>query len=388
MPEKSHMIERSQAKAINEWLGYKKAIFVLGPRQVGKTTLVHQIAHSLGRPVLWLSGDDEDHKRKLGNTSLARLHSVIGDYDVVVVDEAQRISNAGLMLKLITDQMPHVKLFVTGSSSLDMASETKESLVGRKIEFMLYPFSFKEMKEHHGILSEMAMLEHRMIYGYYPEVIGHDHKRAIEVLTDLTEGLMFKDLFSFEQIRKSNVLVKLVQAIALQVGSEVNYNELSQLVGADIKTIEKYIDLLEQSFVIFRLQALSRNARNELKKGRKIYFYDNGIRNSFIRNFNSLDVRQDTGALWENFLVSERLKHNKYTQHHCNTFFWRTTSQQEIDYIEESGGILAAFEFKWGSGKRKKFPQSFSEAYPNSTATIIDRENYMDFLGVPWHSLA
>jgi uncharacterized protein len=360
---------------------------IIGPRQVGKTTLVQRLAEEIGQPVLWLTGDAADTRSILKNISLSGIKALIGQHEVVVVDEAQRLHNAGLTLKLITDHLPNVQLFITGSSSLDIAAEMKESLVGRKIEFPLYPLSFSEMVAHHGILTELGLLEHRLIYGYYPNVVNNDQVPAMTVLNDLADGLMYKDILALDQVKKPSLLVKLLQAIALQLGSEVSYNEVAQLIGADPMTVERYIDLLEQSFVIFRLPALSRNARNEIKKGRKIYFYDNGIRNAIIQNFSPLSFRQDTGALWENFLVADRMKWNKYSKHYCNTYFWRTTSQQEIDYIEESGGRFAAFEFKWGSNKRKSIPKSFLEAYPSSEATIIDRENFMDFLGVPWSTL-
>ncbi len=376
------MIARTQHRNITEWLGKGKAIIVIGPRQVGKTTLVRQITQKLEQKVLWLTGDDPETRAQLDNISLARLQNLLGQHEVVVVDEAQRFTNTGLMLKLITDHLPHLQLFVTGSSSLDLAAQTKESLTGRKIEFHLYPLSFVEMCAEHGYLTERSLLEHRMLYGYYPEVVQHDPLRAQKILNDLSDGLMYKDLLSLDQIKKPSLLVKLLQALALQVGSEVRYLEVAQTIGADPLTVERYIDLLEQSFVLFRLPSLSRNARNEIKKGRKIYFYDNGIRNAILKNFSPLALRNDTGALWENFLLAERMKRNAYSDYFCNTYFWRTTSQQEIDYVEDANGQLHAFEFKWQQKKLTRFPAAFLENYPGSQTTAITQDNFDAFVGI------
>lgn len=376
------MIARIQEQNIHKWLDKKKAIVVIGPRQVGKTTLVRQITQSVDRKTLWLTGDDPETRSLLDHISLARLQTLIGQNEVVVVDEAQRFTNAGLMLKLITDHLPQVQLLVTGSSSLDLAAQTKESLTGRKFEFLLYPISFTEMCAHHGYLHERSLLEHRMLYGYYPEVVNNDPPTAAKILADLADGLMYRDLLALDQIKKPSLLVKLLQTLALQVGSEVIYHEVAQIIGADPLTVERYTDLLEQSYVLFRLPSLSRNARNEIKKGRKIYFYDNGIRNAILKNFSPLDLRNDTGALWENFLIAERMKRNAYADYSCNAYFWRTTAQHEIDYVEDAGGRLQAFEFKWGIKKTPRFPKSFLESYPGSETTLVDKDNFETFIGL------
>jgi predicted AAA+ superfamily ATPase len=376
------MIPRTQEENLRRLIGKGKAIIVIGPRQVGKTTLVRAITRSLERKLLWLTGDDPGARTLLDNISLARLQILVGQNEVVVVDEAQRFPNIGLTLKLITDHLPEVQLFVTCSSSLDLASQTKESLTGRKFEFPLYPLSFVEMCGHHGYLAERSLLEHRMLYGYYPEAVQNEPAQAQKILNDLTDGLMYKDLLSLDQIKKPSLLVKLLQALALQLGSEVSYTEIGQLIGADPLTAERYTDLLEQSFVLFRLPSLSRNARNEIKKGRKVYFYDTGIRNSILKNFAPLGLRSDTGALWENFLLAERMKRNAYTDYFCNTYFWRTTTQQEIDYVEEAGGILHAFEFKWKGKNPARFPKAFLEAYPGSETRQVDPENFEAFVGI------
>lgn len=376
------MIPRLLEEKLRQQVGKGKALFVVGPRQVGKTTLVRMLTQTAGDERLWLTGDDPAVRNLLADISVSQLKIVVGQYKTVVVDEAQRLRNAGLTLKLITDQIEGVQLWVTGSSALDLAAETKESLVGRKFEYRLLPISFAEMVRHHGFLAEMSLLEHRMLYGYYPNVVESDVQTAPKILNELTEGLMYKDLLMLDHVKKPSLLVKILQALALQIGNEVSYNEVAQITGSDPVTVERYVDLLEKSYVLFRLPAFSRNLRNEIKRGRKVYFYDNGIRNSILQNFAPLALRQDTGALWENFLLAERLKHNLYREHFCNTYFWRTTTQQEIDYIEEKDGQLAAFEFKWQPTAKRKVPAVFRDSYPDSEVQFIDREHFAPFVGV------
>lgn len=375
------MIPRLLEAQIKPFISPKKAMVLTGPRQVGKTTLIRRLADGLEQPVLWLTGDDPAIREVLSGISLAQLSPLIGNYKVVVVDEAQRLTNAGLTLKLIADHFPEVYLLVTGSSSLDIAAQTKESLTGRKYDFTLLPLSFAEMQAYHGRLTEYALLEQRMIYGYYPEVVTGGVEGAIRLLTDLSEGLMYKDLLMLDQLKKPSLIAKILQALALQLGQKVQYHEVGQIVGADPTTVERYVDLLEQSFVVFRLPSLSRNARNEIKKGRKIYFYDTGIRNAIIRNFNPMALRQDTGALWENFLVVEQRKRNLYSGYAPNMYFWRTTSRQEIDYIEDYGGTLSAFEFKWNPEAAAQVPGAFLAAYPGSDTAVVHRQNFFEFVG-------
>jgi hypothetical protein len=376
------MINRLQQDTITSQLGKGKAIILIGPRQVGKTTLVRQLVQQSPASTLWLTGDDPAVRAQLQDISLAAIQNLVAKYEVLVIDEAQRLSNAGLTLKLITDHMPQVQLLVTGSSSLDIAAQTKESLTGRKREFFLYPLSFVEMSAHHGVFQEKSLLEQRMIYGYYPEVVQSDTQEAIKILSDLSEGLMYKDLLHLDQIKKPSLLVKLLQALALQLGSEVRYSEVARTIGADADTVERYIDLLEKSFVVFRLSSFSRNQRTEIKKGRKIYFYDNGIRNAIIKNFAPLALRNDVGALWENFLLAERLKHNVYSGAFYNAYFWRTVEQQEVDYLEESNGQIHAYEFKWNPQKANRFPKTFLEAYPGSSSSFVHADNFENFVGL------
>jgi len=280
---------------------------------------------------------------------------------------------------LITDNIPEIQLFVSGSSSLDLANKINEPLTGRKWEYMMYPVSFGEMVNYHGLLTEKRLIPHRVICGYYPEVVmnGGNEKEILKLLTD---SYLYKDIFNWEEIKKPDKLQKLLQALAYQIGSQVSFSELAQICGLDVKTIERYILLLEQCFVIFRLGSFSRNLRNELKFSKKIYFYDNGVRNSLIANFTPSTNRQDIGALWENFLVSERKKKMAYAQIWHNSWFWRTNEQKEIDYIEETDGILKAFEFKWSENTKYKVPKAFSNSYPDTAVDLITPSNIEKFL--------
>ncbi len=355
----------------------RKVIALIGPRQVGKTTLLKK--EFLDENTVWYNADRSDVRDLFADQNISKLKGIIGDAKRVIIDEAQRISNIGLTLKLLYDEMPNVKILVTGSSALNLADEINEPLTGRKWEYMMYPLSFNEMAAHHGLLDEKQYLEHRLIYGYYPEVINNPGNE-IEVLEQLSDSYLYKDILTWEDIKKPQKLEKLVQALAFQIGNEVSYNELGQIVGLDNETVERYISLLQKAFVVFPLTALSRNLRNELKKSRKIYFYDLGIRNAVIKNWNQLNFRNDVGALWENWLIVERMKHKSYLPLKTNQYFWRTHAQQEIDFIEEYGGILHAYEFKWNPKRKIKFTKTFTNAYPNHKTMGVNRDNYLDFI--------
>ena len=329
--------------------------------------------------VFWLNGDENDVQDLISQASATRMSAIFGTKKIVVIDEAQRIDDIGLKLKLITDSLPEIQLFATGSSSFELANKINEPLTGRKWEYKMYPLSFSEMVTHHGLLTEKRMVSQRLIYGYYPEIVTHEGEEK-ERLKLLSESYLFKDVLAWESIQKPDKLIKLLQALSFQVGSQVSYNELGQTCGLDSKTVEKYILLLEQAFVIFRLNSFSRNLRNELKASKKIYFYDNGIRNALINNFTQIEARTDIGALWENFLVAERMKFNDYEHHWKKIYFWKTKEQQEIDLIEESDGKLSAFEFKWSPKKNAKCPVTFSKAYPEANFLIIHKDNFEDFL--------
>ncbi|MCF6212550.1 MAG: ATP-binding protein [Flavobacteriaceae bacterium] len=372
------MITRILEKTISNKLFKGKAILLMGARQVGKTTLLKKIVKGNDK-VLWLNGDEPDIQALFSNLSAVRLKALLGKCNLLVIDEAQRIENIGLRLKLVTDTLPEVQLIATGSSSFELASKVNEPLTGRKWEYKMFPLSFSEMVQHHGLLTEKRLLAHRLLYGYYPDVVNHPGEEK-EVLKELSDSYLYKDLLTWEKIQKPDKLVKLLQALAYQVGNQVSYNELGQICGLDSKTIEKYILLLEQAFVVFRLGSFSRNLRNELKSSKKIYFYDNGIRNALIANFNQVEMRPDVGALWENFLVSERMKYIKYSQKWVNNWFWRTKQQQEIDYLEESDGVLSAYEFKWQPKSKIKGAKTFSKAYPKACLKIIHIDNFEPFL--------
>lgn len=370
------MIQRTLFDVVVKHLG--KAIIILGPRQTGKTTLLNEVAKSLGDYLL-LDADDPLVRNQLENANTSQLKQIIGNHRTVFIDEAQRVKNIGLTLKIITDQLKGVQLLVSGSSALELANEINEPLTGRKWEYMLYPISWQEFTINTGYLQSLQQIENRLVYGMYPEVINHTGMEK-EVLKQLSGSYLYKDLLSYQGIRKPEIIEKLLQALALQIGNEVSYSELALLLKIDSKTVASYIDLLEKVFIIFRLSPFSRNLRNEISTNRKIYFYDNGIRNALIANYNPLSLREDTGALWENFLISERMKYLHYKSVYANRFFWRTKQQQEIDYIEERDGKLYAFEFKWNAVKKVKFSKTFTGEYKNVETKVINRENFNEFI--------
>jgi len=373
------MIKREIESIIKERLFKKKAIIISGPRQVGKTTLVRNIVNGLTLPHVWFNGDEPTTTSLFRNISSGELKHMFGVNKIVVIDEAQKIENIGLTLKIIVDTLPEVQVIATGSSSPELGNEVNEPLTGRKIEYFLFPISYEELINQHGSVKEKEELSIRMIFGSYPEIINHPED-AKENLKWLSDSYLYKDLLNLDTIKKPSLLTKLLQALSWQVGSEVSYNEISQTIGSDPKTVEKYIDMLEKAYVIFRFQPLSRNLRNELKKTRKVYFYDNGIRNAIIGNFNRLDVRQDIGILWENYLISERKKYLEYHRIFGNQFFWRTVQKQEIDYIEEYDGTFHAFEFKYSPKKKFNISKTFTQAYPSHTFKLINSTNYHSFL--------
>ncbi|MCK9271129.1 MAG: ATP-binding protein [Bacteroidales bacterium] len=372
------MIKRHLESEIEKDFFKGKAIILLGARQVGKTTLMKEICKNKDE-VLWLDADDPDTQLLFENPTSTRLRTIIGSHKILVVDEAQRIKDIGIKLKLISDQIKDVQLVATGSSSFELANQINEPLTGRKWEYQLYPISYSEMVSHHGLLEEMRMVPHRMVYGYYPEVVTNTGNEK-RVLREIYNSYLYKDILKFDQIKKPEKVTKLLQALAFQIGNEVSYHELSKTVGIDNQTVEKYIDILEKAYIIFRLTAFSRNARKEIVKGRKIYFVDNGIRNAVIANFKLPELRQDIGALWENYLVSERFKFLKYNDIWANSYFWRTYDQQEIDYLEERDGKLFAYEFKWSSKQKARLPKTFSNAYPDNQFKVINQENFEEFI--------
>lgn len=359
-------------------MGSGKALVLMGARQVGKTTLLHQLLD--GRDsVLWLSGDAPDVRAMLEGITSTRWRQLIGQNQVVVLDEAQRIEDIGVKLKLLIDNYPQVQLVATGSSSFDLANRINEPLTGRKWEYTLHPLSFAEMVAHHGLLEEKRHLPQRLVYGYYPDIVTHPHD-ARELLIGLSDSYLYKDIFTTDKVKKSDGIVRMLQALAYQVGSEVSFNEVAQLCSLAPKTVERYVAMLEQAYVLFRLPSYSRNLRNELKYSRKIYFYDNGIRNAVIGQFQPIETRPDAGALFENFAIAERLKRQQYARTGTSPWFWRTTARQEIDYLETDGSRLDAYELKLNPRRRATSPRSFANAYPDATFQRISLDNIEDFL--------
>ena len=374
------MIQRVIESQIQEKLFKGKIITLIGARQTGKTSLLKKLITTQTEPIIWLNADEFDIRERFKNPTSTSLKSLIGNNKLVIIDEAQNIDEIGLALKLLVDTYPEIQVIATGSSAFELQNKTNEPLTGRKFEFYLYPFSYKELENHTSELIEKRMLNHRLVFGSYPEVVNNAGKE-IEVLKLLSDSYLYRDILMLDAIKKPEKLIKLLQALAYQLGNEVSYNEIGNLIGLDSKTVESYIQLLEKSFVVFRLPSFSRNLRNELKASKKIYFYDNGIRNALISSFQILEGRQDIGALWENYLVSERLKRNQYANFYGNMYFWRTKDKQEIDYLEEIDSKLSAFEFKWMNKKKHRITKTFTNAYPESEVSIIHSSNYKDFVG-------
>lgn len=373
------MIERMLKPRIESLLGVRKAIIVMGARQVGKSTLLHNIMQERD-DVMWLNGDDIDVQQMFANMTSTRLKILLGQKRFLVIDEAQRIPDIGLRMKLVTDQIDGVQVILTGSSSFQLASKVSESLTGRKREFTMFPLSFGEMVAHDSLISELRLIPHRLVYGYYPEVVCSPGDER-EALNELVSSYLYKDILQLDGVLKSDKLVKLMQALARQIGDLISYREIAGLIGIDAKTVERYIDILEKNFIVFRLGSFSRNLRNELKNSRKIYFYDLGIRNAVISDYRPVESRDDVGALWENYVISERLKKISYERTGTNMWFWRTTAQKEIDIIEELDGAINAVEIKWNKSKaRVKQPISFADAYPEAKYTVVTPDNVDSYL--------
>lgn len=374
------MIERDYRHKIDKTLEKGKAAIIMGARQIGKSTLLQQM-YADRDDVLWLNGDEYDTREMFEKITSTRLKSIIGSNKIVIIDEAQRIPNIGLKMKLITDQIKDVKLVATGSSSFELTSKINESLAGRKRELMMFPLSFSEMVAHTNLLDELRMIPHRLVYGYYPEVVSNAGDER-DILKELTNSYLYKDILVLDSIKKSDKIMRLLQALALQIGSQVSYNEVAQLVGLDSKTVERYIDILEKCYIVFRLPSYARNLRNELKISRKVYFYDLGIRNAVISNFNPVEMRSpsEVGEMWENFVIAERVKRNVKNDSDAIMYFWRTQQQQEVDLVEETNDGIDAFEFKWNPKAKATRPKTFLDAYKNASFKVITPDNIEEFL--------
>lgn len=375
------MINRIVTQQIKDALNLNKVVSIIGPRQVGKSTLSEDIFKDTNN-VLRINGDDTDAKYMFENVSENFLKILTANHNALLIDEAQKIKNIGEMLKIMADKLNHIPVIITGSSSFLLTKAVNESLTGRKREIQLLPISFAEMVKHTNIVEETRMLDHRLIYGYYPEVINNlgDEK---DVLKELANSYLYKDLMEENNIAKPDKLVKLLQALSWQIGSTVSTNELSQLVGIDAKTIDRYIDILQKNFIIYTLPSYSNNLRNELKFSKKIYFYDMGIRNAIIGNMSPISMRQpeEVGHMWENFIITERIKRNLYNKRtFLQHYFWRTQQQKEVDLIEVEDGIITGFEIKRSAKKNIKAPAKFTEYYPNAKFYGINNTNLYEFL--------
>jgi uncharacterized protein len=357
-----------------------KVLIIYGPRQVGKTTLIKEYLKSFPRKYIFKTGDDLIFANDFSQCSLAQIIKMVPENTLFVIDEAQKIQNIGRALKLVVDNIANVTVLVTGSSSFDLANKTGESLTGRKIIQNMYPISLKELSKHLTFYDLNQKLPDFLIYGMYPEPLTlSTTQEKIEKITEISNSYLLKDILDFDMIKNSKTIIDLLKMIAFQIGSEVSVNELSRNLGVDKKTVARYLDLLEKSFVLFRLNGFSRNLRKEITKMSKYYFFDLGTRNALISNFNNLNTRNDVGQLWENFIMIERIKINSYYGRPVNYYFWRTYDKKEIDLIEEREGKLFGYEFKWKKEKSSS-PKDFLKAYSEAQYHIINSENYQAFL--------
>lgn len=369
------VIKRTVQAQIEKVFFKGRIIVIYGPRRVGKTTLLNELGKKYKNST-FLNCDEPDVAAALTGKTSAELKDYIGKAKVVFLDEAQRIRNIGLTLKLLIDNYPDIQIVATGSSSFELSNKVIEPLTGRKYEFYLYPFSIEEVLRFKSYSDLDRLLNTRIVYGMYPDVFKDNPQ---EVLKELTKSYLFRDAFQFQSIKNPDILEKLLTALALQIGNEVSYTELANLVEIDKKTVIRYIQILERAFIIFRLRPYSKNLRKEISKLRKIYFWDVGVRNALIKNLNPIELRQDVGALWENFIISERVKYDNNHRIDKNYYFWRTHRKEEIDFLEELGGEISAYEIKWNTQKFK-VPKAFADNYKDIPVKLVNRMNYRSWL--------
>jgi len=374
-------IKRAILPQIQNSLQTGKVTVLYGPRQVGKTTLVKGLMKSLPIRSKFVNADELMYREILASQNSQKLGELLGDADLLVIDEAQRVPEVGLNLKILVDTFSHAKIIATGSASFELASKISEPLTGRKLTFNLYPVSYGEIHDTFGIVESRAHLERWLVWGGYPAIVSTDDPNLRErLLGELVGSYLYRDILEMEGLRRADKIVDLLRLLAYQVGQEVSISELATSLALNRSTVERYLDLLEKVFVIFKVNGFSRNLRKEVIKNSRIYFYDNGVRNSLIQNFNSLNLRNDVGQLWENFLVIERRKANQFAERNVNSYFWRTYDQKEIDCIEEHGGRLYGYEFKWQAGDiRRAVRNEFMEAYPDSELMTVSRDNFEEF---------
>ena len=374
-------IPQRQLSTLQKLVAPDKVVLIYGPRRTGKTTLLEHFIQGLHEPHHLVSGEDVFIQQVLASQSIDKLKDFVGQRKWLVIDEAQRIPNIGLNLKLIVDHMPDVRVIATGSSSFDLAAQTGEPLTGRKWTLRLFPLAQMELAQSENTAQTAARLESRLIYGSYPEVVlCEDDQLRQRYLKEIISSYLYKDVLELEGLRHSDKLVRLLQLLAFQIGKGVSCTELGAQLGLSKNTVDRYLDLLEKAFVIYKLRGFSRNLRKEVSKNHRYYFCDTGIRNALIQNFNPLNLRDDIGSIWENYLVMERLKKQEYTGMSCANYFWRTYDKKEVDWVEEREGRLFAYEFKWSPSAKAGPPGGFMRAYPDAHFERVDHENYLKFI--------
>ncbi|MBA2499017.1 MAG: ATP-binding protein [Chitinophagaceae bacterium] len=375
-------IKRELEKQISGLLGKNKVLLIVGTRRVGKTILANSIKNAYVKEALVLNAEDFDVQEMLKNRTVANYKRIVGKATLLIIDEAQVLQNAGQILKLMIDNIPDLTILATGSSSFDLANKTGDPLTGRQIQFLLYPLSQKEIGTQETFLETTQNLEERLIFGSYPELfqLSTFQEKSI-YLQQLVQSYLLKDILAYEGIRQSDKIVKLLRLIAFQCGNEVSYTELARQLGISKNTVEHYLDLLAKVFIVYKVGAYSTNLRKEVSKTSKWFFYDNGIRNAIINDFKLLSIRKDTGLLWENYLIAERIKRNAYDGKNVQYFFWRNYNQQEVDMIEFENGQLTAYEFKYSPTKKVKLPAAFASAYNDVPYQVISKDNYLDWIG-------
>lgn len=373
-------IPQKQIENLRKLIQPGKVMVIYGPRRVGKTTLLKKYLEGENHSVLFVNGDDIIVRQYLESQSIQTLRDFVGHHRLLVVDEAQYVEKIGLNLKLIVDHIPGIKVIVTGSSSFDLAQDVGEPLTGRKYVLKLFPLAQMEISKIEKRHETTAGLESRLIYGSYPEVVLiRDNRRREDYLRELIQSYLFKDILVLEGIRYANKLVRLLQLLAFQIGKQVSFTELGKQLSMSKNTVERYLDLLEKVFVIYKLSGFSRNLRKEITKSQRYFFYDTGVRNALIGNFNPLAVRNDLGELWENYIITERMKRQEYLRSVTNSYFWRTYDKKEIDLVEEREGKLFGYEVKWKK-ERVKIPRDWTVGYPDAAFEVIHRENYLKFI--------
>jgi hypothetical protein len=375
------MIQRLLHTKLNQFLQPNKVTLLYGPRRIGKTTLLEQVAKEYSGKVKFVDGEDKGVQEILSSGRLQTLSSFLGDTEMLIVDEAQKIPEIGSNLKLIVDHIPNIKVLASGSASFALAQHVGEPLTGRKWTLKLYPLSLRELMGHFGSEAQVSLLEHQcLIYGGYPEEIGKSDDLKKDYLLETLDSYLFRDILELEDIRNAKKLRDLLTLLAFQIGKEVSLNELGNQLDLNQRTVFRYLDLLEKSFVIINIRGFSRNLRKEVTKTSRYYFYDVGIRNALINNFNPLGMRNDVGQLWENFIVMERLKKQNYDSIRSNNYFWRTYDQKEIDWVEERDGKLYGYEIKWSPAKKQNPPRGWMDTYKEAEFALITRENFLDFI--------